>query len=85
MYINRSVMIMEPMAGATSGNREREERGKFRAGLKRGTPRGSLRRKRRRMMMEMNDHRIKIIFSGSGSGRQFVVKPSRTKKRRPRP
>jgi U3 small nucleolar RNA-associated protein 23 len=39
-------MIMEPMAGVTSENREREERGKFRAGLKRGTPRGSLRRKR---------------------------------------
>jgi U3 small nucleolar RNA-associated protein 23 len=37
-------MIMEPMAGATSENRDREERGKFRAGLKRGS--GSLKRKR---------------------------------------
>lgn len=44
IYINRSVMIMEPMAGATSENRDREERGKFRAGLKRGS--GSLKRKR---------------------------------------
>ncbi|KAG9238376.1 putative rRNA-processing protein utp23 [Amylocarpus encephaloides] len=44
VYINRSVMIMEPMAGATSDNRDREERGKFRAGLKRGS--GSLKRKR---------------------------------------
>ncbi|TVY80737.1 rRNA-processing protein utp23 [Lachnellula suecica] len=44
VYINRSVMIMEPMAGATSDNREREERVKFRAGLKRGS--GSLKRKR---------------------------------------
>jgi len=35
---------MEPMAGATSENRDREERGKFRAGLKRGS--GSLKRKR---------------------------------------
>jgi U3 small nucleolar RNA-associated protein 23 len=43
-YINRSVMIMEPMAGATADNREKEERGKFRAGLKRGS--GSLKRKR---------------------------------------
>ncbi|PMD51897.1 uncharacterized protein K444DRAFT_621026 [Hyaloscypha bicolor E] len=43
-YINRSVMIMEPMAGATAENREKEERGKFRAGLKRGS--GSLKRKR---------------------------------------
>jgi U3 small nucleolar RNA-associated protein 23 len=46
VYINRSVMIMEPMAEATAENREREERGKFRAGLKRGTPRATLKRKR---------------------------------------
>ncbi len=34
VYINRSVMIMEPMAGATLQNREKEEREKFRAGIK---------------------------------------------------
>ncbi|KAI9784167.1 MAG: hypothetical protein M1839_002672 [Geoglossum umbratile] len=34
VYINRSVMIMEPMAEATEQVKEREERGKFRAGLK---------------------------------------------------
>jgi len=44
IYINRSVMIMEPMADATAGNREREEKSKFRDGLKRGS--GSLKRKR---------------------------------------
>jgi len=44
IYINRSVMIMEPMADATAGNREREEKLKFRDGLKRGS--GSLKRKR---------------------------------------
>jgi U3 small nucleolar RNA-associated protein 23 len=44
VYINRSVMIMEPMAGATVENRAREERVKFRAGLKRAS--GSLKRKR---------------------------------------
>ena len=44
VYINRSVMIMEPMADATAGNREREEKLKFRDGLKRGS--GSLKRKR---------------------------------------
>ncbi len=44
VYINRSVMIMEPMAEASAGNREKEERVKFRAGLKRGS--GSLKRKR---------------------------------------
>lgn len=35
IYINRSVMIMEPMAEGTAGSREKEERIKFRAGLKR--------------------------------------------------
>ncbi|KAH8591338.1 Fcf1-domain-containing protein [Bisporella sp. PMI_857] len=44
IYINRSVMIMEPMAETSVGNREREERGKFRDGLKRAN--GSLKRKR---------------------------------------
>lgn len=44
VYINRSVMIMEPMASSTTDNREKEERVKFRAGLKRGS--GSLKRKR---------------------------------------
>lgn len=34
VYIKRSVMIMEPMSEASAGLREREERGKFRAGLK---------------------------------------------------
>lgn len=46
VYINRSVMIMEPMAGATAENREREERQKFRDGLKGGRGSGSLKRKR---------------------------------------
>lgn len=45
VYIARSVMIMEPMADATTGNREREEKSKFRDGLKsRGS--GSLKRQR---------------------------------------
>lgn len=34
LYINRSVMIMEPMGGATEDLREREEKAKFKAGLK---------------------------------------------------
>lgn len=44
IYIHRSVMIMEPMAGKTAENREREELVKLRAGVKRGN--GSLKRKR---------------------------------------
>lgn len=34
IYINRGVMIMEPMAGSTEAELAREERGKFKAGLK---------------------------------------------------
>lgn len=37
IYINRGVMIMEPMASATEGELAREERGKFRAEI-RGAP-----------------------------------------------
>ena len=34
VYINRSVMIMEPMAPISAMKRERGEREKFRAGIK---------------------------------------------------
>jgi U3 small nucleolar RNA-associated protein 23 len=34
IYINRSVMIMEPMGGATEELKQKEERQKFKAGLK---------------------------------------------------
>lgn len=34
VYINRSVMVMEPMAGRSAEVREAEEKGKIRAGLK---------------------------------------------------
>ncbi|KAH8657424.1 Fcf1-domain-containing protein [Tricladium varicosporioides] len=54
VYIHRSVMIMEPMAESSTENRDREERGKFRAGLKRGS--GSLKRKREN---DENDRDIK--------------------------
>ena len=47
IYINRSVMIMEPMAEATSSNRDREEKNKFRDGIK-GRVSGSVGMKRKR-------------------------------------
>jgi U3 small nucleolar RNA-associated protein 23 len=65
-------MIMEPMAGATSENRDREERVKFRAGLKRGS--GSLKRKR-----EDDDDEEMKEEAGTGDSR---VEPSRPKKKR---
>ncbi len=47
IYINRSVMIMEPMARSTEGLREQQERGKFRAGLKAKYPNGALGKRKR--------------------------------------
>ncbi|RKF73101.1 rRNA-processing protein utp23 [Golovinomyces cichoracearum] len=44
IYIHRSVMIMEPMAGKTAENRERGELVKLRSGVRRGN--GILKRKR---------------------------------------
>jgi U3 small nucleolar RNA-associated protein 23 len=46
VYINRSVMIMEPMAGATEQVRDRDEKLKFRDGLKRGSGSSGMKRKR---------------------------------------
>lgn len=48
VYINRSVMIMEPMAEATTANRDRDEKSKFRDGLKGGRGSGSQGMKRKR-------------------------------------
>ncbi|KFY40401.1 hypothetical protein V494_03515, partial [Pseudogymnoascus sp. VKM F-4513 (FW-928)] len=48
VYINRSVMIMEPMADATESQRDREEKGKFRDGLRGGRASGSVGMKRKR-------------------------------------
>lgn len=46
VYINRSVMIMEPMAGVSVGAREGGEKAKFRDGLKRGAGGETGKRKR---------------------------------------
>jgi len=46
VYINRSVVIMEPMGAATEDAREREEKGKFRAGIRGARPRALGKRKR---------------------------------------
>ncbi|KAI9680031.1 MAG: hypothetical protein M1817_005047 [Caeruleum heppii] len=47
IYINRSVMIMEPMAGVTEDALKREEKGKFRAGLKSRRGTGSVLKRKR--------------------------------------
>ncbi|KAK4550208.1 hypothetical protein LTR36_003175 [Oleoguttula mirabilis] len=48
VYINRSVMILEPMAEKTEKVREADEKGKIRAGLKGGRPASSSALKRKR-------------------------------------
>lgn len=45
VYINRSVMIMEPMAPISAMKREREERGKFVAGIKDTRPKQTKRKR----------------------------------------
>lgn len=69
VYISRSVMIMEPMAEGSRGMREREERVKFRAGLKSGVGRGV---KRAREDDE------------EGAGEGEVEKPKKKKKKGPK-
>jgi len=55
IYINRSVMIMEPMAEATDDIRLKEERLKFRSGLKSKYPQSLLGKRAR----DHNDHQQK--------------------------
>ena len=46
VYIRRSVMILEPMAGVTADAREREERGKFRSTLTRPSAEQDVRKRK---------------------------------------
>lgn len=65
IYVNRSVMILEPMAGRTEEVREREEKGKIRAGLKGrrgGEAAGGEKRKR-----EEDDHEDGDVGGGAGA------------------
>ena len=48
IYVKRSVMVMEPMAHASIGVREREEKGKLRAGVKKITGNTGVLGKRKR-------------------------------------
>ena len=48
IYVKRSVMVMEPMAHASIGIREREEKGKLRAGVKKFTGDNGVLGKRKR-------------------------------------
>ena len=74
LYVKRSVLIMEPMAPGSMKAQEREEKGKFRAGLKAG--RGE---KRKRESNEDGEKRKEVIGEGAEDGKQEVVAKKKTK------
>jgi U3 small nucleolar RNA-associated protein 23 len=78
VYINRSVMIMEPMAGATVQNRDREEREKFRAGLKGGRGSGSQGMKRKRDEDDNDGGRPSDLQNNESIAGEAAAKKKRT-------
>ncbi|KAF2187773.1 rRNA-processing protein UTP23, partial [Zopfia rhizophila CBS 207.26] len=78
VYINRSVMILEPMATSTEDQRELDERAKFRAGLK-GRRGANVGQKRKRDDEEDNTNEQRsesILGQSTGDSR-----PQKMKKR----
>lgn len=77
IYISRSVMILEPMASATEKVRSREEKGKFRAGIK-GARGSQVLGKRTRDSEESGDENGEL--STAAQGRETTEQ--KTKKKR---
>lgn len=78
VYINRSVMILEPMSDISESVRLKEEKGKFRFGLKGKAPtNGSLLGKRRREESADSDD-----GSAGEDGDDTQAEPVRKKKRK---
>lgn len=84
VYIKRSVMIMEPMAHATEEVREREERGKFRMGLKSKRGAGGEKRKRETEDDEIVDGEVRNGSSEQVGGPAAEADVQPTQKRRKR-
>lgn len=93
VYINRSVMIMEPMAAATSNVREQDERDKVRAGLKgRRGPSGveaGVGDKRKRDDDDEDEEEVdgaagRAMRSGLPAGAQAQGKPQTKKRKGPK-
>ncbi|KAK5124120.1 hypothetical protein LTR85_001823 [Meristemomyces frigidus] len=74
VYINRSVMILEPMAARSEKVREADEKGKIRAGLTGGRPASSSALKRKRDDGENDDadmpDRARAIAAAEANGTQ---------------
>lgn len=63
LYVKRSVMVMEPMAHASVGVREKEEKSKLRAGVRKSVGSGDVLGKRKRE--DVQDVRGKDAMEGS--------------------
>ncbi|KIW04154.1 uncharacterized protein PV09_04961 [Verruconis gallopava] len=81
IYIKRSIMILEPMAGASEDVRSRSERSKFKLGISRMSGRGSVLGKRSR---ESDEDGIENRGSNGevSTGMDSHSEPERKKKRR---
>jgi U3 small nucleolar RNA-associated protein 23 len=76
VYINRSVMIMEPMASATEQNRARGEKAKLRAGIKgKRTPTTGVKRKR-------DDEEPAATSAGAENGEGAAAKKEKKEKKK---
>lgn len=76
VYVNRSVMILEPMGAKTEAFREREERGKIRAGIK-GVVVGEKRKR--------DDDDVAEDTKDAAGGERGVVRDPKKKKARSGP
>ncbi|KAF2155928.1 hypothetical protein K461DRAFT_284650 [Myriangium duriaei CBS 260.36] len=83
VYVQRSVMVMEPMAAKTEEVRNGQEVEKIRSGIKRGraAPDGGLKRKRDSDESD-DDEAADGLLAGQGDGAQPMVK--KVKKKGPR-
>jgi len=89
IYLKRSVMIMEPMAGATEKVRDKEERDKFRAGLtgRRGAPAAKRMRDEdgddnEKMSGVLNNRTANNIIGGEQVDDQEEAQPAQKKRKK---
>ena len=79
IYIKRSIMVLEPMAGASSDVRTREERTKFKSGVVRTNGRGSGVLGKRRREEDEGEKEEERGGTGVGVGRDELERKRRNK------
>ncbi|KAK0946394.1 hypothetical protein LTR29_002156 [Friedmanniomyces endolithicus] len=84
MYVNRSVMILEPMASKSEKLREMEERGKLKAGLisRRPTGAGGKRKREDEEEEDMPDRARAVIAAEADDGVRGGTEPAAKKKQK---